>query len=176
MRGFTGFVLGVVLTLAALWCGGWLYLHYGHPPVAVADHAFPMEAKIVHMPLHARIAREMEQPPFGANEQVYEAGAQIYAQRCAVCHGVPGQEAALAQWMYPRAPQLWKRHGRHHVIGVSDDPAGETYWKVKNGIRLSGMPSFEHLLSDEQMWDVSLLLKAADQPLSPQVHSALAAQ
>jgi len=75
--------------------------------------------------------------------------------------------------MYPRAPQLWKKHGKRNVVGVSDDDPGETYWKVKNGIRLTGMPSFQHVLGDDQMWDVTLLLKAADQPMSPQVWSTL---
>ena len=50
-------------------------------------------------------------------------------------------------------------------IGVSDDPAGETYWKVKNGIRLSGMPAYGKSLSEKQLWQVSLLLSMADKPL-----------
>ena len=75
--------------------------------------------------------------------------------------------------MYPRAPQLWKKHGKGNVVGVSDDEPGETYWKVKNGIRLTGMPSFRHTLSEEQMWDVTLLLKAADQSMPTQVWSTL---
>jgi hypothetical protein len=66
--------------------------------------------------------------------------------------------------MYPSAPQLWEPHGGG-VVGVSDDPVGETYWKVKNGIRLSGMPSFEHVLNDTQMWQVSQLMASADKPL-----------
>ena len=28
-----------------------------------------------------------------------------------------------------------------------------------------GMPSFQHTLSNEDMWDVTLLLKAANQPM-----------
>jgi hypothetical protein len=36
--------------------------------------------------------------------------------------------------MYPQPPELFKGKG------VTDDPAGETYWKVANGIRLTGMP------------------------------------
>ena len=51
------------------------------------------------------------------------------------------------------------------MVGVSDDPVGETYWKVKNGIRLTGMPSFEKALTEDQMWQVSLLLSKADKPL-----------
>jgi mono/diheme cytochrome c family protein len=67
--------------------------------------------------------------------------------------------------MYPSAPQLWKKHAKGKVVGVSDDEPGETFWKVKNGIRLTGMPAFQHLYTDAQMWDVSLLLKNAGQPL-----------
>jgi len=45
---------------------------------------------------------------------------------------------------------------------VSDDPAGETYWKVANGIRLTGMPGFTGSLSTDQMWQVTLLLANSD--------------
>lgn len=173
MRTAAAFVLGVVITLVVLVGGVWLYLRYGHPPVAAADPAFPMEAQIVHVPLAARIDREIAKPPFAPNEQVYVSGAQVYQEQCAMCHGVPGEDAEMAKWMYPQAPQLWRKHKKGNVVGVSDDEPGETYWKVKNGIRLTGMPAFQHLLTDEQMWDVSLLLKAADQPLPPQVKSQL---
>jgi mono/diheme cytochrome c family protein len=46
---------------------------------------------------------------------------------------------------------------------------GETYWKVRNGIRLSGMPSFNSLLNETQMWQVSVLLAGADKPLPANV-------
>lgn len=173
MRPAGAFLLGVIVTLVVAAGGVWGYLKFGSLPVATSDKPFPLEAQIVRLPLRARILREMQQPPFTANEQVYQAGAQIYAQKCESCHGAPGRNVDFAQWMYPQAPQLWKKHGKGNVVGVSDDEAGETYWKVKNGIRLTGMPSFQHVLSDEQMWDVTLLLKAADQPMSPQVQSTL---
>jgi len=173
MRGVGAFILGIVVTLVVLVGGGWLYLRYGHPPVAAADPSFPMEAQIVHVPLSSRIDREVQQPPFSPNDQAYLAGAQVYQAQCAMCHGVPGEDSEIAQWMYPQAPQLWRKHKKGNVVGVSDDPAGETYWKVKNGIRLTGMPSFEHILNDQQMWDVALLLKAADQSLPPQVKAEL---
>jgi hypothetical protein len=69
--------------------------------------------------------------------------------------------------MYPRAPQLWEQHKNSDVVGVSDDPPGETHWKVENGIRLTGMPSFKKVLTDTEMWQVTLLLANADKPLPP---------
>jgi mono/diheme cytochrome c family protein len=46
---------------------------------------------------------------------------------------------------------------------VTDDPVGESFWKVKNGIRLSGMPGFKDVLSETEMWQVSALLAKAEQ-------------
>lgn len=171
--GFVAFLLGIFFCIAALAVGGWAYLKFGHPPVAAADKPFPMEAQIVHVPLGARIDKEMEQPPFGTSEDVFESGAKIYVASCASCHGTPGHDAPFAKWMYPSAPQLWKKHAHGNVVGVSDDEPGETYWKVKNGIRLTGMPAYQHLYSTVQMWDVSLLLKNADQPLPDPVMQIL---
>jgi hypothetical protein len=74
--------------------------------------------------------------------------------------------------MYPEAPQLWAPH-RNGVVGVSDDPPGETYWKVANGIRLTGMPAFNKVLNETQMWQVSLLLANADKPLPADALSLL---
>jgi thiosulfate dehydrogenase len=164
---FLGFLLGIVVAAGGLFA----YLKFGPLPVAVADHPLPFEEQIVELPLSARIDREKKNPPFGISEDVFESGARVYSTQCSGCHGTPGHDASFARYIYPAAPQLWKKHGKHGVVGVSDDDAGETYWKVANGIRLSGMPTYAHLLSDTQMWQVSLLLKNADKDLpDPVMH------
>ena len=160
---FLGFLLGIVTVALVIF----LYFRFGAPPVAVADAPFPFEKQIVKLPLNARIDRETKTPPFGTSEDVFESGAHVYQAQCASCHGTPGHDVAHAKTMYPSAPQLWKKHARGNVVGVSDDEPGETYWKVANGIRLTGMPSFTHVLSTTEMWQVSLLLANADKPLPP---------
>jgi hypothetical protein len=171
--GWGRFLLGFVVGLVVVAAGVAGYLRFGALPVAVADKAFPFEKAIVHVPLNARIEREMKTAPFGTSEDVFEAGAHVYKAECASCHGTPGHDVAFAKWMYPSAPQLWKKHARNNVVGVSDDEPGETYWKVANGIRLTGMPSYEHVLTETQMWQVSLLLKNADQQLPDPVMGIL---
>jgi thiosulfate dehydrogenase len=166
---FLGFLLGIVAVAAGLF----LYLKFGPLPVAVADQPFPFEKQIVRLPLGARIDRETKTAPFGTSEDVFESGAHIYRAQCADCHGTPGHDVPYAKHMLPAAPQLWKKHARENVVGVSDDEPGETYWKVANGIRLSGMPAFNHILSDTQMWQVSLLLKNADKDLPDPVTQIL---
>jgi thiosulfate dehydrogenase len=168
---FLGFILGIVAVAAGLFA----YLKFGPLPVAVADASLPMEKQIVSLPLHARIDRESKTAPFGISEDVFESGAQVYRAQCASCHGTPGHDVSFAKHMFPAAPQLWKKHGEG-IVGVSDDEPGETYWKVANGIRLSGMPSYKHTLSDTQMWQVSLLLKNADKELPGPVTQILSSQ
>ena len=170
-RLLLGFLLGVLTVAAA----GFAYLQFGALPVATVDKPFPMEKRIVSFPLNARIAREKTTSPFGTSEDAFKAGAHIYRAQCANCHGTPGRDVAFARYMYPVAPQLWKKHAKGNVVGVSDDEPGETYWKVANGIRLTGMPAYRHVLSEPQMWQVSLLLANADKPLPDPVSRILSA-
>ena len=159
-----GIILGVVLLPIAVL----FYLKFGKVPVAVTDPPFPYEAEITDIPLQVRIDREMAQvPPIQPDEANLVAGAHIYMDKCAVCHGTHGRSSAIGENMFPSAPPLWEKHRSGEVIGVSDDPAGETYWKVFNGIRLTGMPDFKTQLNDTQMWQVSLLLANANKPLPP---------
>jgi mono/diheme cytochrome c family protein len=164
VRFLLGVVLGIVLApLAVL---GWF--RFGQPPVAVSDPPLPFERQIVNVPMQARIKREMiSTSPVQPDENDLVAGAQVYSDQCSSCHGFYGKPSSFAAHMYPRAPQLWQKHRRGTGVGVSDDPAGETAWKVDNGIRLTGMPAFKQMLSDTQIWQVSVLLANADKPLPP---------
>ena len=163
-RIVVGFILCLVLVPLAVLA----WFRFGHPPVAVADTPFPLERQIVGIPLNARINREAPAAaPIQADQDNLVAGAGIYRDQCAACHGFYGKPSSIAAHMYPAAPQLWQQHKNSNVVGVSDNPPGETWWKVTNGIRLTGMPSFKGTLSDTQIWQVSLLLAHADKPLSP---------
>jgi thiosulfate dehydrogenase len=162
------FISGLIIGILLLPLGIMAWFHWGNPPVAVADHPLPFEKQITSVPLHARIDREMvKTPPIQPTDDNLIAGAQIYSDNCAFCHGVKGKNSDYGAHMFPGAPQLWRKHPHGDVVGVSDDPPGETYWKVANGIRLTGMPAFNHILNDQQMWQVTLLLANANKQLPP---------
>ena len=163
IRTLLGIVLGIVLVPV----GVLAWLHFGQVPVAVADPPLPQERLITHFPLEARINREMKNSPIQPDEANLVAGAHIYAEQCAACHGFYGKPSAFGQHMFPDAPPLWEKHHGGQVVGVSDDPPGETYWKVSNGIRLTGMPSYKQVLTENEMWQVSILLANADKALPP---------
>ncbi len=163
-RFLFGIVIGIVLVPIAVLA----WFHFGSVPVAVGDKPLPQERLITHVPLEARIDREMvKTPPIPAGEDTFVSGAHIYADQCATCHGYHGRPSVIGAHQFPSAPALWEKHHNGDVVGVSDDPPGETYWKVANGIRLSGMPAYKDVLNETQMWQVSLLLANADKPLPP---------
>ncbi|HKE29853.1 MAG TPA: cytochrome c [Bryobacteraceae bacterium] len=163
------FVAGLVIGLIAVPLFAFLYVYLGFAPVATAAPPFPLERKLASMALRARVNKDVAgitaEP---ANDQGLFAGAKLYREHCAVCHGLPGQpETPTAKGMYPPPPQLFHGHG------VTDDPVTETYWKVTNGIRLTGMPAFG-ALSNTERWQVSQMLKNADK--LPETAKALLAQ
>ena len=168
-RLFVGILFGIMLVPIALAAWAWR----GSLPVAVADKSFPQERLIAGMLLDARINREMAKTsPIPADETNLVAGAHVYGENCATCHGLHGKPSAFGAHMFPDAPPLWEKHqhGADTIMGVTDDPLGETYWKVANGIRLTGMPAYKELLTETEMWQVTLLLSNADKPLPPGQH------
>jgi thiosulfate dehydrogenase len=162
------FLVGLVVGLIAIPLCVYIYFATGSAPVATSSPAMPFERTLAQTALSARIAKEMPKSvPVAADEPNYIAGAEVYRENCAVCHGIPaGTPTAIARGMYPRPPKLLEGKG------VTDDEPGETYWKVANGIRLTGMPGFSESLSQTQMWQVSLLLAHADK-LPESVKTAL---
>jgi len=152
------FLIGLIVGLVAVPACVFLYFATGTAPVATSAPPMPFEKLMAKMAQHARMDKEMPKSvPIAADEAAYTAGAQVYKENCAVCHGLPAQpQTAIAKGMFPKPPKLMEG------TGVSDDPAGETYWKVANGIRLTGMPGFDKTLSITQMWQVSVLLANSD--------------
>ena len=161
-------VLGMTVGAAAIALGVYAYFATGQAPVATAEPPMPFEKALAKKALHARIGREMPKTvPLQPDEPNLTAGATLYREHCAACHGLPGQkETAIAKGMYPHPPKLLEGKG------VTDDEPGESYWKVANGIRLTGMPGFRSALSETQMWQTSLLVANADKLPKP-VHDTL---
>ena len=154
MKFISGLILGLLLVPLLVY----LYFTGGSAPVATTDSDMPFESFLARKAQHARIDKEMPKVvPIQPTEPNYLAGAELYKQHCAVCHGLPlTPKTAIATGMYPHPPQLFEGKG------VTDDEDGETYWKVANGFRLTGMPGFSKSLNETQMWQISLLLANAD--------------
>lgn len=162
-------LLGILIGIALCLAGEYLFLTRGGMPVSTKGGPMPFERFIANAALKSAIGPGAQQPaPIPADAANLVAGARIYHEQCAVCHGDWQQpSSAIAKGMFPAPPQLLPPKK-----GVTDDPVGETYWKAKNGIRLTGMPGFVDALSETQLWQVSLLLAHANE-LPPDAQQAL---
>lgn len=163
------FVLGVVFALAVFFVGGYFFIRGGGVPMGTTAKPLPLEKTVARMALRASYGETAAKTnPLPVTEQNMLDGAMVYTDNCAVCHGVPGKpRTALSQGMFPDPPGLFEPKEM-----VTDDREGTIYWKVTNGIRLSGMPAFEKTLSESDRWKVTMLCKHADK-LSAAVQSAL---
>ncbi len=92
------------------------------------------------------------------------AGMKIYQTNCASCHGdVHQRHGMFADALYPRAPQFME--------DAPDMPENQNFYIIQYGIRMSGMPAWNKLLNDQQMWQATTFLSHMDK-LPPQVKDA----
>ena len=159
--GRTGwFILGLVVGIIVIApLGAYLFARSGGIAMATTAKPLPLEATFAQAALRASIGDAAKlQDPVPADETNMQGGVRVYRQNCAACHGLPSlPETAIAQGEFPPPPQLFEANQM-----VTDDPQGVTYWKVSHGIRLSGMPGFAKTLSDNERWQVTMLLAHAD--------------
>ena len=96
-----------------------------------------------------------DRPPSGydAPAQV-QAGAKAYMTRgCTNCHGGPGVDwQKFSEGLRPDPPDLTKI--------VKEREPRHLFWVVKNGINMTGMPSFGATgMEDPEIWSVVAFLK-----------------
>ena len=98
-----------------------------------------------------RHAKGIDVPPLGDSAQV-AMGFEHYQEMCVTCHGAPGVDRSeIGKGLNPHAPNLSKSTG-----DMSD---AELYWVLKNGIKMTGMPSFGKTHSEEQLWAMVSFVK-----------------
>jgi thiosulfate dehydrogenase len=155
-----GVIWGVVLTLAVALVGGYLMLRSGLIPANADAQPGKLELWMARTSLNATLSRDAPTGPnpVAPTEQHLLDGVHLFAENCAVCHGSAKGDASpspIAKGLYPKPPQL-------ATHGVEDDPEGVSFWRIKHGIRLTGMPSFGYSLSDEQIWTLALFVNHMD--------------
>ncbi len=153
------FLFGIVVGVGLFLLAGYFFVIRGGLYMGTSGGPLPMERMIAGKAIDASIGKSaQDESPLPADETNLMAGAKVYSHNCAGCHGKLDQPASpIAKKLYPHVPQLLPPSK-----GVTDDSVGTTHWVVKNGIRFSGMPSFDGTLSDNELWQVSQFLRNTD--------------
>jgi mono/diheme cytochrome c family protein len=96
-----------------------------------------------------------DEPPATFNEPAkIQAGAHAFAAiGCVNCHGAPGVKwAKFSEGLHPDPPDLKDL--------VDDRTPSQLFWVIKNGINMTGMPSFALAgAKDEDLWSIVAFLK-----------------
>jgi thiosulfate dehydrogenase len=169
MKLAIGLIIGVVATLLIIALGAYITVTNGWIPVGMDSAPLPLETWCAHHALNAFLGREAKDTcAVPADETTLAAGEKVYASNCSGCHGTPvSQTPSFGAGFYP-LPTPFAKHT------VCDDPEAETYWKIKHGIRWTGMPAFKDMLSEKEIWQVTQFLKHMDK-LPPKVQTAWSA-
>lgn len=152
-----GIILGVVVTVLVAVLVIWIVGREGIVSAAALNaRPVPLENWMARTSLRASLARNAPHGriPVPVNEDTLIEGVKLYSVNCIVCHGTSTGDAGatpVAHGEYPAPPQFASH-------GVEDDPLGWTFWKIKNGIRWTGMPAWQKTLKDQEIWKITLFL------------------
>ena len=147
------FLAGMVFALLAVVLGGFIYLRLGFAEVRGDLPPSAWERGLMFASVHASVRRRAPEipNPVAPSDENLIAGAKIYSDECAGCHGTPGKVDQTGDSLYPPVPQL-------PVAGTTYSEA-QIFWVAKHGIRLSGMFANGKWDSDQKLWTVAAYIK-----------------
>lgn len=164
-----GFLFGILATMVVAFLVGYVVVISGIIPANADGQPLSLETWAASTSLGATLDHLAPKGPnpVPLTDASLVAGVELYGRHCAICHGTAKGSASaspLAKGEYPQPPQL-------ATDGVEDDPEGFSFWKIKHGIRWTGMPAWKDTLTDQQIWTLAQFLKHMDK-LPPSVEQA----
>lgn len=148
-------VFATLLGVAALAAvAGLATVYLGLYNVAASEQHWKPVYQLLENAMHQSVrlrARNVERPPEFTETMVLR-GAGCYRDQCLQCHGGPGTaQGDIGKSMQPLPGPL--------VDAARRWSTKEMYWLTRHGIRMSGMPAWEHRLDEEELWSTVAFLE-----------------
>lgn len=144
-----GFILGIIFTLLMIVIGVFWFAKSGRMNFEAdqepshLERSFAMGAMDASTDRHAPDVKN----PLAPSEENITAGAHVYLDHCAGCHGVPSNpDAQFARSFNPPVPRFF--------TDAPDMPENQNFYIIQHGIRWTGMPAWNKTLNDNQIWQV----------------------
>jgi thiosulfate dehydrogenase len=153
-----GVVVGVIATIVALAGAAFVVSHFGLYPIGADNPPSAIERMLAMraMDVYADKHKPDGDNPVAPTVAALTAGAAKYETHCALCHGGATAKISPMQNKFsPPVPQL--------VDKIPHDPDAWIFWVTKHGVRMTGMPSWDGVLSDDEMWQIAAFIKHSDQ-------------
>jgi mono/diheme cytochrome c family protein len=161
-----GIVVGAIGTIVVIVCGAFVVSHFGLYPIGADNPPGSIERMLAGraMDVYAATHKPAGDNPVSPTPAALTVGAVKYEAHCALCHGgATAKISAMQNKFSPPAPQL--------VNKIPHDDDAWLFWVTKHGVRMTGMPSWDGVLSDDEMWKIVAFIKHSDK-LPPEVRSA----
>lgn len=101
------------------------------------------------------------------------SGGADYNDMCAGCHLSPGVDSNdLSMGLYPVPPNL---SNHTHATLDSNEALARSFWIIKHGVKMSGMPAWGMGHDDERIWNMVAFLERLPD-LSPVQYQILTAR
>lgn len=154
-----GFILGVILTIIVICCGAYFYATTGHFDIrAVGNTPSTFERRTANKSMDAWVEANAPKQanPFQATMDNIMDGSMTYDKNCSFCHGSLKQPISpMRTQFYPSVPQLMSR--------TPDDPDAHLFYVIKYGVRYTGMPGWNGILTDDDIWKTVIFIKNSSQ-------------
>ncbi len=152
-----GFIVGVIVAVVLLFVAVLLIAQFGLFPTRADATPPAFERRIAMSALDASMDRHAPRltNPVAATDQNLIDGVKLYSTNCAACHGgLDYKPSVLEHSMYPQPPQL--------ILDPMDDPEWHIYYAVQTGVRYTGMPAWNHVLADQDIWKITAFLSRVE--------------
>jgi mono/diheme cytochrome c family protein len=147
-------IIGLLAVPGAVFAAGFFFGGFFNV-AASEDDPDIVNAALEHVRTASIARHATEKPTVSLNDPaLVQAGAKAFSERgCVHCHGGPGVEwSKFSEGLNPGPPDL------KDVVG--DMLPQELFWVIKNGIKMTGMPSFGKIeVPDPEIWSMVAFLK-----------------
>jgi mono/diheme cytochrome c family protein len=147
------FIVGILFTLFVLAVAVAYYVMRGYLDTRADQPPSAIESKIAMSAMDASADRHApdQKNPVPATEENLVAGAKLYLDSCAGCHGLPSNpDSQFGRSFYPPVPAFFK--------DVPDMTESQNFYTIRHGVRWTGMPAWNKTLSDQQIWELVTFL------------------
>ena len=147
------FVFGILFTVVVLLAGACWVVKMGYVNFSADQAPGVVEERLAMSAMDASLDRRIPQQknPIEPTEDNLVAGAKLYLDHCAGCHGVPSNPSSkFAQSFYPTVPEFF--------ADAPDMSENENFYVIQHGVRWTGMPAWNKTLTDLQIWQIVTFL------------------
>ena len=160
-------IFTVIITLVVIVASFTVYIYSGTYDVSQLTPHNAITKWIIRTTKHKSInkrIKDIQIPPLN-DTAMFIQGFMHYNEMCISCHGAPGiNPGEMAEGLYPKPPKFYKSNDM-------PDP-NESFWIIKNGIKMTSMPAFGPTHSDQKIWAITDFLLNKMNKMSPEEYQS----